>query len=81
MRIKLIVFPDDPELRARAQSLLDGGAETPRVLEDWLRADYPRVKVVDGIDDGAHRRWYVYREGRWQGSGRVMTPPPTAAFR
>jgi hypothetical protein len=59
----------DLEFSAFAQSLLDGGAADPLVLEERLHERYPHavVRARDLTWEG-RPAWYVYRDGLW-------TPP------
>jgi hypothetical protein len=48
-----------------AEEFLATGIEQPEDLEQLLRDEFPRVRVVPGVVDGSDWRWYVYRDGRW----------------
>ena len=48
-----------------AEAYLARGLEQPEDLENLLRPEFPQVRVVPGVVDGADWRWYVYRDGRW----------------
>ena len=62
--------PDDREFRDLAAGLIDEGVRAPGVLEDRLRDRHPYA-VVRRRDLVGERVavWYVYRDGRWKGSG------------
>ena len=73
MRVRLITNPaTDGGIARSADRLLGGGIERPEDLESQLRQEYPRVRVVPGVVDGAEWRWYVYREGSWVNPEREM---------
>lgn len=55
--------PEDVDFARRVIELTPSSA-TPEALEEQLRSDYPRVRVVRGVTD-ILERWYVYRDGRW----------------
>jgi hypothetical protein len=60
----LVVNPaTDHQFRKRAEALA-GSIETPEQLQQLLRVEYERARVVRGVTDVAER-WYVYREGHW----------------
>jgi hypothetical protein len=67
----LILNPrDDRAFAAFTQSLLDGGATDPAVLQDQLRERYLQAVVrARELTWEGRRAWYVYRDGLW-------TPPP-----
>jgi hypothetical protein len=62
--------PDDPRFRGLATRLIDEGVRTPAELEAGLRKTHPDA-IVRPRDLVGERFsiWYVYREGRWVGSG------------
>jgi hypothetical protein len=68
-KIQLVTNPTtDTEFRRAAEVYLASRADSPGQLQTRLRANYPNVVVVRGIEDTGSERWYVYREGRWQSS-------------
>jgi hypothetical protein len=62
--------PNDPEFRDLATGLIDEGVRAPGVLEDRLRDRHPHavVRRRDLVGEQV-AIWYVYRDGRWIGSG------------
>jgi hypothetical protein len=62
--------PDDLEFRALATRLVGDGARAPATLQGRLREHHPyaivRPRDLAGEPNSV---WYVYRDGRWVGSG------------
>jgi hypothetical protein len=62
--------PDDPEFRDLAARLLDEGVRAPGLLQGRLRERHPYAVVRPRDLVGEQTPvWYVYRDGRWVGSG------------
>lgn len=61
----------DSRFRQVAQALAGDGPGTPEELQAALREEWPKSRVVRGIVDSDHERWYAYRDGSW-----VSTQPP-----
>ena len=73
MRPILVVNPvGDRAFRAFAELQLDEGDQTIPAFQARLRVLYPRA-VVRARELAAESAviWYVYREGRWVGSGEA----------
>jgi hypothetical protein len=70
MRPTLVLNPrHDPAFEAVAGALVDGKV-SPAELEAGLRAHYPDAVVrARDLSSESGEVWYVYREGRWIGSG------------
>ena len=69
VRVRLITNPlTDTRLERAAERFLGEGVDEPEDLEEQLRADFPRVRVVPGLVDVNEWRWYVYRDGSWVNS-------------
>ena len=65
--VRLIAYPaNDYEFQRRAQELA-ARADTPEQLQQALRRQYSRARVVAGVTDIVER-WYAYRDGRWMNS-------------
>ncbi len=66
----LVLNPtDDTEFRTIVREMLDG-ATSPAVLQGRLREQHPRAVVrARGLSGEPAETWYVYRDGRWVGSG------------
>jgi len=62
--------PDDAGFRNHANGLIDGGVRAPAELETRLREHHPHavVRPRDLVGEQVPV-WYVYRDGRWIGSG------------
>ena len=71
-RLPILVLnpPDDPDFVDLAARLLDEGALAPALLQGRLREHHPHaiVRPRDLIGEQTPV-WYVYRDGRWVGSG------------
>ena len=61
---RIIPNPPHDRLFADRVEVLAQGAETPEVLEQLVRHEYPEARVVRGVTDVV-QRWYVYRDGHW----------------
>lgn len=61
---RIIANPPHDRVFADRVEELAGGAETPEVLEQLVRSEYPEARVVRGVTDVVER-WYVYRDGHW----------------
>ena len=70
MRPTLVLNPrHDDAFEAMAGTLVDGTA-SPAELEAGLRTRYPNTVVrARDLSSESGEVWYVYREGRWIGSG------------
>jgi hypothetical protein len=70
MRPTLVLNPrHDAAFEAAAAALIHE-AVLPTDLELLLRADFPRAVVRPrDLSGEAGTVWYVYRDGRWTGSG------------
>lgn len=70
MRATLVLNPrHDAVFGAAAAALLDE-AVRPSDLELLLRADFPCAVVrARDLSSESGTVWYVYRDGRWTGSG------------
>ena len=62
--------PDDREFRDLATRLIDEGVRAPASLQRRLRERHPHaiVRPRDLVGEQTSI-WYVYRDGRWVGSG------------
>jgi hypothetical protein len=66
-RPQLVLNPtDDADFRSLATTLVEGGASTPTILQEQLRALHPEAIVRPRELAGESADvWYVYRDGRW----------------
>ena len=62
--------PDDAAFRKLATRLIDEGVRLPALLQGRLRERHPHaiVRPRDLVGEQTPV-WYVYRDGRWVGSG------------
>ena len=61
---RIIPSPPHDRLFGDRVEALAQGVETPEVLEQLVRHEYPEARVVRGVTDVVER-WYVYRDGHW----------------
>ncbi len=66
-RPTLVLNPaGDDEFRLAAVNLVENGFLEPALLQDCLRARWPRAIVRPRELAGEHSHiWYVYRDGHW----------------
>jgi hypothetical protein len=66
-RPMLVLNPaDDEEFHSAAQHLVENGFVEPTLLQDCLRARWPRAVVRPRELAGEQDQiWYVYRDGHW----------------
>jgi hypothetical protein len=66
-RPTLVLNPaGDDEFRSAAVQLVESGSVEPSLLQDCLRARWPRAIVRARDLAGEHDQvWYVYRDGHW----------------
>ena len=66
-RPTLVLNPaSDEEFRSAAVLHLEDGSVEPQLLQDCLRARWPRAIVRPRELAGEHDPvWYVYRDGHW----------------
>jgi hypothetical protein len=66
-RPTLVLNPaGDDEFRSAAEHLVENGFLEPALLQDCLRARWPRAIVRPRELAGEHTHiWYVYRDGHW----------------
>ena len=63
----LVLNPaDDEDFRSAARHLVENGFVEPTLLQDRLRARWPRAMVRQRELAGERFQiWYVYRDGHW----------------
>ena len=63
-KARIIASPPHDRLFTDRVQKLAQGTDTPEILEQLVRHEYPEARVVRGVTDVVER-WYVYRDGRW----------------
>jgi hypothetical protein len=67
VKVRIVANPaNDQRFVRRVQDLAED-VDSPEQLEQLLRREYSRARVVRGVTDVVER-WYAYRDGRWTNS-------------